>query len=634
MTNLADTSGGMDPRSTSAPTHWEPVKAFAVFLVIQIVLVLGDVTPFFDGSLVDPDAYMRLNRVLYLWDGGTWFDPVYPRIGPPDGHIQHWTRPMDLLLLAGALLAAPFVGFEAGLHWWGVLIGPFMLLPALIILVWSAKPLVRRESLWLVGVLFVTQLGVLMTFLVGRSDHNPLLILLFILYLGLTIRLLIDPGQRRLAMLAGAVAALALWVSVETLLFVVAGIAAPGIAWALGDQRISRAMIPHAGALIATLSAVLVIERGFGRLFDVEFDQTSIAHLVLFGLNLAFWAAIEGGRRFIGRLSDWPVRIVLAGTLSLAVMGLLWILMPGFFQSPLSQVDDLYRTVRLEHISEIQPILHWSDLWGDDPLPAIGNLFLWLGAAALAVPALVWMMCTRPMDERRGWIAVATVAAIFVPLACMQVRWVAYAGTSLVIPYAVAIGFALDRINRWRLPEKLIALPRSVVVSLACVWTFGPVALASGLATEEPAAESVAETGGLCPLNDLSAFLSDPDGFGDRQRRIMAFVDFGPELLYRTPHAVYSIPNHRHQPGFAATYRVMTADDTVAAGDLIHQNRVELIVVCPNWSAEADFYGGDTGNADGFYNALASGAVPDFVETIRLPDDLGRHFRVYSVRRR
>ena len=74
-----------------------------------------------------------------------------------------------------------------------------MLLPSLMILVWAAKPLVRREWLWLVGVLFVTQPAILLTFLVGRPDHNCLLILLFILYIGLTIRLLMDPGQRRFA---------------------------------------------------------------------------------------------------------------------------------------------------------------------------------------------------------------------------------------------------------------------------------------------------------------------------------------------------------------------------------------------------------------------------------------------------
>ena len=80
--------------------------------------------PVLDGALGDADAYMRLSRVLHLHDSGTWFDPREPRINPPDGHVQHWTRPLDALLLAGAWLLQPFLGFERALHLWGVLISP------------------------------------------------------------------------------------------------------------------------------------------------------------------------------------------------------------------------------------------------------------------------------------------------------------------------------------------------------------------------------------------------------------------------------------------------------------------------------------------------------------------------------
>ena len=631
MTTLTESGGGQPPNVATAGANWEPVKAFAVFLVIQVALVFGDVAPFFDGSLADPDAYMRLNRVQHLWDSGAWFDPVYPRIGAPEGHVQHWTRPMDVLLLVGAALAAPFVGFSAGLHWWGVIIGPVMLLPSLIALVWAAKPLARREWLWLVGVLFVTQPAILVTFLVGRPDHNCLLILLFILYLGLTIRLLMEPDRPRMALLAGAVAGLALWVSVETLLFVVAGIAAPGVAWMLGFKRVPRAMAAHAVSLVATLVVALLLERGFSRLLDLEFDQTSIAHLGLFVANLAFWIAVLFGQRHIRRLSDWPVRMAFAGVLGAVVLAILWVALPGFFESPLSRVDPLYRTVRLVNIEEIQPILRWSDLVDGGALTAIGSLFLWLGAAVLAIPFLLWKVISDSGDRRPGWIVMAVIAAIFFPLSCLQVRWVAYTEAAVVIPYACAVGLALDRVSRLRLAEWVLAFPRALLVSLACVWTFGPAAIAGAAQQAEEGGDAVAETGGSCPLSSLAAFLAEPDGLGGQPRQVMAFVDFGPELLYRTPHSVYSIPNHRFQPGFTATYEVMTADSTGRAADLIRENGVELIVVCPDWPLEDHFYGGSTGNPDGFYRVLAEGTAPDLLRELQLPDGIARHFRLYSV---
>lgn len=632
MTTLTETEGRETRPTRSIGSNWEPLKAFAVFLIIQIALVLAGVTPFSDGSLADPDSYMRLNRVLHLWDGGAWFDPVYPRIGPPDGHVQHWTRPMDLLLLAGAMVAAPFAGFEAGLHWWGVLVGPVMLLPTLMILIWAAKPLVRQDWLWLVGVLFVTQPAVLVTFLVGRPDHNCLLILLFVLYLALTIRLLMDPGRWLWAVLAGSVAAVALWVSVETMLFVVAGIAAPGLIWLLGERRLSHLMTIHAGALFAALAATLLLERGFGRFADVEFDQTSIAHLWLFAGNLAFWGAMDLVRRFVRTPPGWLARVLLSATLGGVVLAVIWSLVPGFFESPLARVDDLYRAQRLVNIEEIQPILHWSDLWEGAALAGLGRLFLWLGTAFLAVPALIWMVATRPAAEKQGWIALATVAAIFIPLACAQVRWLAYAEAVLLIPYACLVGLALDRINRSSRPDWILALPRALVVSMACVWFFGPAVLA-GLADSSETAENpgVAESGGACPLTALSAFLADPQGLGGRPQRLMAFVDFGPELLYRTPHSVYSIPNHRYQPGFTTTYRIMTAPNPAAAQTLIRQSGVDMIVICPNWPVEALFYGGARRNPDGFYNDLAAGTPPGFLQAIPLPEDLGRHFRLFSV---
>ena len=83
--------------------------------------------PVLDGALADPDAYMRLNRVLHLHDGGSWFDSREPRINPPEGHVQHWTRALDALLLAGAWLLEPLLGFERALHLWGVLISPALL---------------------------------------------------------------------------------------------------------------------------------------------------------------------------------------------------------------------------------------------------------------------------------------------------------------------------------------------------------------------------------------------------------------------------------------------------------------------------------------------------------------------------
>lgn len=117
-----------------------------ILVLGQIVLVLTGVIPVLDGILVDPDGYMRLNRVLQLHDGGAWFDSRDWRINPPEGHVQHWTRPLDAVLLAGAWLLEPLLGFRQGLHLWGVLFSPVCLGLSLLALAWATEPVLDRHA--------------------------------------------------------------------------------------------------------------------------------------------------------------------------------------------------------------------------------------------------------------------------------------------------------------------------------------------------------------------------------------------------------------------------------------------------------------------------------------------------------
>ena len=115
------------PLPDRSPLGWLIVLPLGCLILAQALLAWSGVTPVLDGLLADPDSYMRLNRVLALHDGGSWFDSREWRINPPEGHVQHWTRPLDLILLAGAWLLEPWLGFGQALHLFGVLLSPLML---------------------------------------------------------------------------------------------------------------------------------------------------------------------------------------------------------------------------------------------------------------------------------------------------------------------------------------------------------------------------------------------------------------------------------------------------------------------------------------------------------------------------
>src|ERR671919_2805725 len=144
-----------------AALGWLLLIPLGCLILIQALFALTGIVQVLDGSLADSDAYMRLARVLQLHDGGAWFDPREPRINPPEGHVQHWTRALDALLLAGAWLLEPLLGFARALHLWGVLISPALLALTVVATAWAAAPALDRDSRLLACLVLLTQPTVL-----------------------------------------------------------------------------------------------------------------------------------------------------------------------------------------------------------------------------------------------------------------------------------------------------------------------------------------------------------------------------------------------------------------------------------------------------------------------------------------
>ena len=276
---------------------WLVAIPLGCLVLMQVLLALTGIVPILDGTLADSDAYMRLARVLHLHDGGAWFDPREPRINPPEGHVQHWTRPLDALLLGGAWLLQPFFGFERALHLWGVLISPALLALAIGALAWAAAPALDRDSRLLASLVLLTQPTVLAYTSVGRPDHHSILLLMALVLIGLTARLAATPQDRRAAHFAGAIAALSIWVSPEALTFVAVSLATLGLFWLFGTPGLVRTQRAYLTSTAAVLAFALVIERGSDGLFAAESDRLSIVHVMLFALIAAFWTVVGGAER-------------------------------------------------------------------------------------------------------------------------------------------------------------------------------------------------------------------------------------------------------------------------------------------------------------------------------------------------
>ena len=132
-----------------------------------------------------------------------------------------------------------------------------------------------------------------------------------------------------------------------------------------------------------------------------------------------------------------------------------------------------------------------------------------------------------------------------------------------------------------------------------------------------------------CPLGELARYLNDPRGLGDRPRTIVASVNFGPELLYRTGHRVLATPYHRNSAGILAAYRIMSAAGDAGARAMLRDRGVELVLLCPDATEAAVFAG--AGGESTFYLRLLRGELPAWLRPLALAPELGQAFRLFEV---
>ncbi|HSA79200.1 MAG TPA: hypothetical protein VLE23_00170 [Geminicoccaceae bacterium] len=628
-----------------SPLGWLILLPLGCLVLAQTLLAWTGVTPVLDGALADPDSYMRLNRVLALHDGGAWFDPRDPRINPPEGHVQHWTRPLDALLFAGAWLLEPFLGFREALHVLGVLLSPVVLCLCLIALAWASAPVLDRDARLFACLALLTQPTVVAYSSLGRPDHHTLLLLLFILFVGQILRLLDGATERRLALGAGAVAALGVWISPEALSFIAPGLLALGLGWLLGQGGLAS----HHRNLLASatlfLALALIIERGPTALSAIENDRLSLVHVTLFALLGLFWTVVpyrrdrdrplfrqqRAARRAVhGRLPaqrqiraarQWPpipLRTGLAAAGAAGLAALMLILFPVLLQGPLGPVDPLYQSLRLERIVEVQPLIALETLSAAELGHAANRLIQIVGIAAVALPFLV-VLLVRPSATQRLWLAVALVLAVFLPLAFYQVRWSIYAQVALLLPYSAGVGWLLHRLARL-VPGGALVLCRPLVILIGLFW---PLLLGQAF----PRKQIVTADQG-CPIDRLAPALAAAGG--GASGTVLGMADYGPEILYRTAHAVLSIPNHRPQPGFAATLRILSATDPAAARAELERAGVDWILLCPNPVERAVFAAGAPSGTS-LYRRLIDGQAPAWLHPLPLPQDVTDAVRLFAV---
>ena len=572
---------------------------------------------FLDGGLVAHDSYLRLTRVSELFHGADWFDQPFPRANAPFGYTLHWTRPFDVLLLLGAGTLTPFFGFDRALHWAGVAISPVVHLAIVASLVWGLAPVFDRQRRVLAAVVFVFQPVAFLYSVSGRADHHGLILLSFTLLLGFAIRIMAEKDcSRRTCLLAGAAAGFGLWVSIEFLVALFLVLGALAVRWGFDGRAFGRRGIHLALGLFVMVTVALAAEQSPAHLLQPVYDRISIVHWALAAAVIAFYAALALLDRKVLVDSGATARLVAVLLLAAILIGVFWIIYPKFFQDPLYSYDPRLLSY-LQALDESLRVIDFAE-------PRFGRLLFYLGAALVALPFSVWLVIREAKGGNRPvWLMLTAMLGVYLILNVHQLRWGIYVGVLVAPALAELVKSVADVLDR-----------RGSQLRRICA--YGVITLLLGLAPfmvgkRVGALESVSRLNPrapACSLAGLSRFLNDPAGFGSQSRTILAPTNFGPELLYRTPHRVVATGDHRNAAGILDLFAIMGTTDLEEARRMLAAREVDLILLCPSGTRP------DGSRPDAsFYDRLVDNRLPEWLHDVALPPGVGDSFLLFEMRR-
>lgn len=623
----AETELEPQPRKalSSRAISWLLIGLFLIFAIAEhTFFAFKNGVVIRDHGLGDTDSYMRVLRIMDLYNGGGWYDTVTPRLGAPEGLSLHWTRPVDILILLPALLAHLFgAPVDRAVYWIGAGFSTACHILACFAAAWAAKPLWGSPGHRFAALILLTNAAAFGYGMFGRPDHHTLLLLLTALMLGAMIRAALSgipvAEQRRWAAIGGLLAGFGVWISPEMMVPIVPVIATLGLFWLDAPSDLKRT--PDANGIrdwaalgaafsLAMAAVILIsipVEHPPSLWLTPEYDKVSIPYLVL----PLLWAAVFLlAQRVTGGAL---LRSLAGGGLALLGLGALLLLYPDLLLGPLN-VDPRLKTDFLDTVNEMQP------LW-PTRLERVRSFLPLVGQSVTAIVLLPFAF--RAWKNGKRWSALLLTMAFGFMLigAMLHARLgVELAPTAAII----CAGFFFIAEKKMVGRSRLLRTP---VLVLVAVWlTCGPLFSVQLL---PPVAE-----GAGCPTPKLAEWLNSArpgksPGEGQSPIIMTDDISYAPELAFRTPYRFVAGPYHRNPQAIFDTADAMRdqVDGYATARAILEKRQVSLVIRCIDVVVPRLY----TPDAFNFYADLGRAHVPGWLTRITLPPDLSPHYRIYEV---
>ena len=133
----------------------------------------------------------------------------------------------------------------------------------------------------------------------------------------------------------------------------------------------------------------------------------------------------------------------------------------------------------------------------------------------------------------------------------------------------------------------------------------------------------------VCDVGAMTRHIEKAHIAGGGSATVLAFMDLGPQILYRSRLRVIGTPYHRNGAGILDSHTMLASEDDRAAGALMRARGVDLILLCPD-SAERAFYS-ERDSTNRLYDRLVAGQPPAGLRPVVLPPLLSEAFMLYLV---
>jgi len=542
------------------------------------------------GNLNDPDSYMRLLRIEQGLQAGHLVN-IVARDGSGAGTLVEWSKLLDFLLIAMAAPLAVVIGWHKALFWAGVALGPLSVGALGTALAYAVEPFTAVEFLYAAPVAAAVLPGITTFAAPGVVHYHILLLALIALSAGFAVRAWW--GDRFYGFLSGVAGGFAIWLTPETMPFVLMVYAALLFRWV--QAGFGLVLVTTAAGLVDVLGFALAIDPPQGGYGIAEIDRLSLVYVVMGLLFLAGAAAgFELERRGFKR---WR-------SLGLALLALLFIgwiaLFPRVAMGPYGIMSPADMRRFFGVMLELQPVRG-------------ADLVLYLMPGALALLYALWR--ARAARGRFLWLYLALCTAVALALGVKFIIFVGFAPCVAAALLPVALG---EVSLRWG--ARRLAGPAARLGVLALI--IG-VPLVSAVAM--PAPSKVAKGEPSCGLHNIGALL-DPLGHAV----LLADMEITPELLYRTKvETVGSLYQHG-VPAYLRAYDAWRAVPGATEPAAVAATNAAYVLFCPaatRFRPVADL------PPDTLWDALQAGHIPPWLTLAGTTAQGWRLYRIASAMR-